>query len=100
MPKEPYEFDAELEEIEKDMSTIFEDIEPVPMRAEFKDELRSKLQNKAPSMNNGSSFNKVQSLFRSSFAKCWRVWREFIRLHIEICSVFLKNHDTFKVIWD
>ncbi len=46
MPKEPFEFDTELEELEKDMSTIFKNIEPTPMRAEFKDELKGQLLNK------------------------------------------------------
>lgn len=46
MYKEPFELENELEDLEKDMGTKFEELGAIPMRAEFKDELRSDLLDK------------------------------------------------------
>lgn len=46
MPKEPFEYDIQLAELEQDMVGKFEELEPAPLRAEFRDELRQKLLDK------------------------------------------------------
>lgn len=79
MPKEPFEFDAELEELEKDMNTLFEDIEPTPRRAEFEDELKSKLQNnidntKSPGII-GSFIASIKRFFTGKSFGGFRNWK-------------------------
>lgn len=46
MPKEPFDYDIQLAELERDMVGKFEELESAPIRAEFRDELRQKLLDK------------------------------------------------------
>ncbi len=46
MPKEPFDYEIELEELEREMADQFEKLDTAPMRAEFRDELRQKLMDK------------------------------------------------------
>jgi hypothetical protein len=73
MPKDNFEFENELEELEKAMSSEFDKLPRPPLRAEFKNELRNKLREQLQERFKGKQGNEDQAgETQSRLAKTFR----------------------------
>lgn len=84
MSKDPFELEEELEELEREMSTEFEGLEPAPMRPEFQEELRQDLLKKleekesrghSPEEVPLSLLSRMKKAFSRNGSGGWKNWK-------------------------